>query len=54
MRAITAICIARASVLPCPAVPRIGEPVRDINAPVVEPGDTPLGSKPGASGNLRK
>jgi hypothetical protein len=54
MRAITAICIARASVLPCPAVPRIGEPVRDINAPVVEPGDTPLGSKPGVIGSVAR
>jgi hypothetical protein len=41
-------------VLPCPAVPRTGVPVRGINAPAVERGDTPLVSKPGAIGNFRK
>jgi hypothetical protein len=54
MRAITAIFIALASAQRSRAERRTAAPAPGINARVVEPGDTPLGSKPGVIGNLRK
>jgi hypothetical protein len=54
MHAITAIFIAPASARQSRAERRTDAPALGINAPAVEPGDTPLGSKPGAIGESRK